>query len=299
MYSLILMTAVAAGPDANAFGGRLFGGGCYGSCYGACYGSCYGSCYGYYSPSYGGCCGGYYGYSACYGCCGGFYRGGHHHRAYAYSSCCGYAPYSAGCCGGLYYSNYAYGCCGGVYGGCYGSYASYAGASCYGGCYGSCGGYGVVTGPVYVTSDYAAPGSTYTPYTPAPSVTTPIVPAPAAPATGETATGKPTSRLVPAVGTEPALPAPAQLTLELPADAKLFVDGQATKGTGAARPFHTPALPAGQSFFYEFRAEVEVNGKTEVETKRVVVRAGETLTESFPKLLAAVKAQGAAELAAK
>lgn len=82
----------------------------------------------------------------------------------------------------------------------------------------------------------------------------------------------------------------ARLTIELPAMAKLFVDGKPTTGTAAVRQFHTPELAAGQKFFYDFRAEVEVNGVVEVEEKRVVVRAGDVLAESFPKLIAAVKA---------
>ncbi|OWK36125.1 hypothetical protein FRUB_08688 [Fimbriiglobus ruber] len=79
----------------------------------------------------------------------------------------------------------------------------------------------------------------------------------------------------------------AQLTVELPADAKLYVDGVLTKGTGATRQFHTPSLVAGESFFYDMKAEIEVNGRTEVEQKRVIVRAGDSLNEAFPKLIAA------------
>jgi uncharacterized protein (TIGR03000 family) len=131
MYTLVLMTAVAAGPDATRFDGW---GGCYGSaCYGTscsgCYGSCYGSCYGgplfpraraffagvgdglrgAFAPpgSYRswGCCGGYASCSGCYG-----------------SSCFG-----GSCYGGGVYTGSA------VYGGCYGT-------SCVG-CYGGgCGG---------------------------------------------------------------------------------------------------------------------------------------------------------------
>jgi uncharacterized protein (TIGR03000 family) len=81
----------------------------------------------------------------------------------------------------------------------------------------------------------------------------------------------------------------AKLMIELPANAKLFVDGKETTGSGASRQFHTPNLTAGKKFFYDFRAEIEVNGRVEIEEKRVVVQAGDVLAESFPKLLAAVK----------
>lgn len=79
--------------------------------------------------------------------------------------------------------------------------------------------------------------------------------------------------------------APARLTIELPAGAKLYVDGMPTTLHGATRQFHTPALPKGQAFFYELKAEITIDGKTEVEQKRVVVRAGETITAEFPRLL--------------
>jgi uncharacterized protein (TIGR03000 family) len=80
--------------------------------------------------------------------------------------------------------------------------------------------------------------------------------------------------------------APARLTVELPAGAKLYVDGNLVAGTGASREFHTPDLPAGESFFYDLTAEVEVNGKTQKDETRVVVRAGEKVTAKFPKLVA-------------
>jgi uncharacterized protein (TIGR03000 family) len=84
--------------------------------------------------------------------------------------------------------------------------------------------------------------------------------------------------------------APARLTIELPATAKLYVDGAPVAGAGASRLFHTPDLAAGQAFYYDLKAEVEVNGKVETEAKRVVVRAGEAVTASFEKLVAAAVA---------
>jgi uncharacterized protein (TIGR03000 family) len=84
--------------------------------------------------------------------------------------------------------------------------------------------------------------------------------------------------------------APARLTIDLPADAKLFVDGVATKGEGPSRNFHTPDLPGGQTFYYELKAELVVDGKPVTETKKVVVTAGDALRESFPRLVAAAAA---------
>jgi uncharacterized protein (TIGR03000 family) len=110
MYSLVLMTAFAAGAEAPACHH------CYTSCHG-CYSSCYGCCG--YSSCYS-CCG----YSSCYGCCG-------------YSACYG--------CSGCYSS--CYGCYSSCYGcgGCYGSYSGCTG--CYG-CYGTYSPYMIITPPV-------------------------------------------------------------------------------------------------------------------------------------------------------
>ena len=107
----------------------------------------------------------------------------------------------------------------------------------------------------------------------------PIPAAPVAPATPAPA---------PAPATEEGKEAPAKLNVELPGSAKLFVDGQALTGTGESRHFHTPDLPQGEKFFYDLRAEVEVNGVVQTEEKRVVVRAGESVNTTFVKLVAAV-----------
>jgi uncharacterized protein (TIGR03000 family) len=88
---------------------------------------------------------------------------------------------------------------------------------------------------------------------------------------------------------KPSVSAPANLIVKLPADAKFYVDGALTKGEGTTRNFHTPELPHGKTFFYDLKAEVTVEGKLIVENKRVLVRGGEDINESFPKLLAAAK----------
>jgi uncharacterized protein (TIGR03000 family) len=92
--------------------------------------------------------------------------------------------------------------------------------------------------------------------------------------------------------------APARLTIELPEDAQLFVDGQATKGTGKSRNFHTPDLNQDRTYFYDLKAIITVEGQEIVEEKRVIVRAGEAVNEAFPKLIAA-KANPAAFVSAR
>ena len=278
MYTLVLMTAVAAGPDATRFDGW---GGCHGSsCYSSCYGTscvgCYGSCYGgpvfpraraffagvgdglrgAFAPvgSYRswGCCGGY---ASCSGCFG--------------TSCSGCFGSCSGCYGGSCHGCFGSSCHGGgvyfgsaVYGGCYGS----SSVGCYGG---GCVGYGAGC----VGSGFALPSI-------------PVVPAAAEMPAGGTVAFKPTPES-----------SAAALTVSLPAAAKLYVDGQLVAGDGPARRFHTPPLEAGRSFYYELKAEVLVGGKVEVEETKVVVRAGDSREVSFAKLAAVVA--GGANLATR
>ena len=76
--------------------------------------------------------------------------------------------------------------------------------------------------------------------------------------------------------------AASPVTVNLPARAKLFVDGVAATATGGTHTFRTPELPRGQPFVYEFRAEVEqADGKTEVVSKTVKFTAGEPVQVDF------------------
>ena len=73
----------------------------------------------------------------------------------------------------------------------------------------------------------------------------------------------------------------ARVIVELPQDAKLVVDGTETLSSGARREFSTPVLEAGQNYFYELTAVVEIDGKPQTMTKKVVVRAGEESVARF------------------
>src|SRR5947207_2106362 len=59
----------------------------------------------------------------------------------------------------------------------------------------------------------------------------------------------------------PNLPAPAGMTaratvtVRLPADARLFAEGQPLTHAGGEKTFVTPELPPGRDFTYTFRAE--------------------------------------------
>jgi uncharacterized protein (TIGR03000 family) len=74
---------------------------------------------------------------------------------------------------------------------------------------------------------------------------------------------------------------PATILVNLPADARLSVDGVATTSTSERRTFNTPALPVGEQFQYTLRAEILRDGRTIVETQQVNVRGGEETVVDF------------------
>jgi uncharacterized protein (TIGR03000 family) len=78
----------------------------------------------------------------------------------------------------------------------------------------------------------------------------------------------------------------ARLIVELPPDARLYIDDRAMKNTEPVRNFNTPDLEPGQLYYYELRAEVVRDGKPVTQTKRVIVRAGAVIRASFPELTA-------------
>jgi uncharacterized protein (TIGR03000 family) len=67
----------------------------------------------------------------------------------------------------------------------------------------------------------------------------------------------------------------AKLYVNLPADAKLTIDDNPTASTSESRVFVTPSLTPGKTFHYMLKATVVRDGKTEIVTKKVAVRAGE------------------------
>lgn len=326
MYSFLLMTAVAAGGDAPASGWGLgcSGGSCSGvvvsgcsgavpvgccggvvttSCYGGCGGrslfplfprlrarlaarfscggcsgfavpaSCHGgSCVG--SACYGGSCTGSsclgYGFGGCGGCSG-YYAG----------SVPGGAGYGNSAPGGVYYMGNMPGVSAATFGFGFAGLPTFPQGYSMGGCFGT----GVV-GPHYYGSDYNNPPVSVIPPG-APSV---VPPALNRNESGET--DQMTALDYRAASAKPAA-APARLTLELPANAVLFVDGELVTGTGPTRNFHTPSLPAG-TYFYDLKAVVRVNDEPVTETVRVTVQAGDAKSYSFGKLLAAVKGESPA-----
>ncbi len=208
---------------------------------GGCSG-CYGSCYG------GGGRGGHgrRGVGGCCGCSGGGY-------GYGYGSCMGYGY--GGCMG----MGYGYGGCTGMgmgYGGCMGMGMGYGG--CHGGFgYGGCtgmgygggcyGGFGYGGGVILQSGTGTGTGA-------------------------EKIQKKPSEK---GSKEESMLPAPATILVDLPADAKLFIDNEATTSTGSSRAFQSPVLNAEKEYHYTLKAEVIRDGKPVKAEKVVTVKAGE------------------------
>jgi uncharacterized protein (TIGR03000 family) len=68
--------------------------------------------------------------------------------------------------------------------------------------------------------------------------------------------------------------APATIIVELPAEARLTVDGQPTTSTSGRRVFLSPPLAQGSEYFYTINAEMTRNGQPVTVTRRVPVTAG-------------------------
>jgi uncharacterized protein (TIGR03000 family) len=260
MYSILMVMALNTGAAATPAWDGCHGGGCWGGCQGGyasscggCWGGCHGNggCHGGRHKLFGGghglfnknrgCNGGCWGGG--HGCSSGCAMGGCHVASHGCSSGCSYGC-SSGCNGG------GHRLFGGLFHknrhGCNGcsNGCSYGGCS-YGGCsmMSGCAGYSM---PAYGAPVQGAPA-------PAPT-----------PKAGE----KPTSTQ-------------AEVTVTLPTEAKLFIDGQATVSTSNTRKFVSPELVAGKEYFYTLRAEIVRDGQTVSLTKEVTVRAGETFQTSF------------------
>jgi uncharacterized protein (TIGR03000 family) len=186
-----------------------------------------------------------------------------------------------GCYGGGWGCHGCYGCYGACYGYGYGGWGGcYGGGGCIGGCYGGCGGYGGGWGGCY-GGGYGCWGASYGCY---------------AGCGGYAGMGyAPVSGGHPIASSTPTAPPTAareestraRLIIELPADAKLFVDGQEIKNVSTRKTFSTPALQAGSEYYYEVRAEVMRDGEPVKETRRVIVTAGKEVREDFRSMGAA------------
>jgi uncharacterized protein (TIGR03000 family) len=81
----------------------------------------------------------------------------------------------------------------------------------------------------------------------------------------------------------PVVPAnTASIRVMVPADAKLWFDGEATKQTGSERIFESPPLTPGKAFAYDVKAQWrDQDGKEVTQTRHVVVRANGSVSVEF------------------
>src|SRR5262249_23935691 len=73
----------------------------------------------------------------------------------------------------------------------------------------------------------------------------------------------------------------AHVSVRLPAQATLYVDGTLCPLTSDTRTFDTPVLQAGRKYYYSMRVELDRNGQRLSETRRVTVAAGERVDVTF------------------
>ena len=71
------------------------------------------------------------------------------------------------------------------------------------------------------------------------------------------------------------------LVVEVPADAKIYVNDRLTSTPGEVREYVSKNLTRGFNYSYVVRAELVRNGKTVTETKKVDIRAGENTKLAF------------------
>jgi uncharacterized protein (TIGR03000 family) len=215
------------------------------------------------SGGWGGSSGGYGGgssggYGGGWGSSGGGWGGGHWHHKH-------WRGWGGGSSGGY----------GGGSSGGWGSSGGYSGGSSGG--YGSSGGWGGgSSGGSSGGATYYSPDMQMMPVDPslAPPAAAPYVPgAPAAPLPGEAAPATPRSTSNTRVD--------GLLAVNVPDDAKIYVNGQATSSTGASRQYISRDLQPGFNYTYEVRAEVTRDGRTVEQVKKIDLRAGETANLAF------------------
>jgi uncharacterized protein (TIGR03000 family) len=79
-------------------------------------------------------------------------------------------------------------------------------------------------------------------------------------------------------------PKEAKLVVELPADARLFIDGMEMKSGTVKRGIVTPPLDPGQTYHYQVKAVLVRNGFNISETQTVRLIPGELVTTRFTNL---------------
>jgi uncharacterized protein (TIGR03000 family) len=73
----------------------------------------------------------------------------------------------------------------------------------------------------------------------------------------------------------------ARVTVKLPTEARLFIDNSRCPLTSGTRTFNTPTLEPGRQYFYTLRMEVDRDGQTVTENRRVILAAGQRVEVDF------------------
>jgi uncharacterized protein (TIGR03000 family) len=82
-------------------------------------------------------------------------------------------------------------------------------------------------------------------------------------------------------------PATAVVEIILPANAKLYLGDDLIRSKPGTHRLDTPPLERGKTYTYEFRLEIERDGKTETFKRSIDVKAGETSKADFTDLVKA------------
>ncbi len=75
--------------------------------------------------------------------------------------------------------------------------------------------------------------------------------------------------------------AAATIVVTLPSEARLTVDGIATRSTSERRTFFTPAIETDADYVYTLRAELNRDGNAVAQSRDVTVRGGQTTNVPF------------------
>jgi len=71
------------------------------------------------------------------------------------------------------------------------------------------------------------------------------------------------------------------LTVYVPAEAKVLINGMATKSTGTRREYVSYGLKEGLQYRYVVTAQIEQDGKVYEETREVILTAGDKKGVAF------------------
>ena len=74
----------------------------------------------------------------------------------------------------------------------------------------------------------------------------------------------------------------AQVTVSVPANAEIWVEGIEMTSTGSVREFQSPPLTPGSRYTYDVRARWDENGHEVTQTQQVAVTAGSRVHVHFP-----------------